>query len=1408
MANYEGGQASTEIPWDQRLRSEAQWRVWIGYIESAATAEEVWEYMDPDLPDEKVSKPPVDSRKTFPQANEVKEGAATASDLDEAEYLKYTRMVSLFEKERAFNNSIKKSIARINSRITDCVSSEFHHILTGKKTPREKLVRLAQQFKPKGDTRRQDLRNAWRHLVKTPIGKTSFERWLTNWSNLYEEAKSSKVPDICYFDDDNPEDRDPIRDFLQAVEPQDEFFSNLWKEKMQRPGDQSSFHDVVSAYRTHRNSKEQSKRGNASAVAFAATLNGQQTGGQLVLSNQNTRQQRCVCGSSKHHWKDCYHINASKRPPGWQQYESSRKRIEEGIKKLSAAEQQEITKMRSETSSLGKTAQLAITNGSDVPIESMAFFSASISPAVCNAAMVFPLKTSWIIDSGANVHICNRRDRFEGLVEERRTVTLGTGGTVTLGRGTAKVIIKNPTTGKTLWATLQNVWYAPDFQTNVISVSEIKKNGFFFNSELPAVTKEGKPVAICTEQYGLYLLEHYRDGKPALPAPAAFPALKTSAKPLVSVASHQIWHRRLAHMYDRRVETLAGMVDGIGFKGEAEDNAQCNPEKCEVCQLTKAKRQISRRPAEWSHTFGKFGKLHFDLVQLDEAYNGHKWISHLYVEGIRLHMSQSHGKKSGCVDAIIKFIAICRNQLGMDIKVFKSDNEKTLGRAIKEYCEVEGISAEFSVVGTPEQNGFIERAGGIIITTARALILDSGLPKKLWPEAVRAAVYLINRTPTTLQNGQQIIPWVEAMRNQQNQSDLRLNLSNLRLYGCRAYVRRQGIPQKDKMAPRAAIGYLVGYVASNIWRVWLPHLDAVKEVRDVIFDENVRLDPKELENPPASDVLEAMPWSVGEYEQEEVITDLEEPTLSPLPTEAQGKGRKDEQRKEMESRSPPTMMTPSATASPESTPAAASVEPSTLPGAFPEGPQRATEPLVSSNRLEAEGVRGMNQPEGPDQQLHGDLQAAASPATPVLSLSSSEQPVPAEYRRRGSLAPRDINSSVSDSNIIEGRRRRAYFASVASTEDGSQDPEDYHKGILSAFTAGMSSPQAYQRPHRDDLPPEPSNWLEMMRHPHRDAFVEAAALEVNTLEKKGTYQEVDRPTDRSIRILPLTWVFTYKFDSNGLLVKYKARICVRGDLQKMSTEEKYSATLAVRTARAIFALAATFNLDTAQFDAVNAFLNSPLDEEVYVELPPGLFPAGRRQRCWKLLRALYGLRKSPRLWQQEASRVLTSIGFKVVQEDICLFVADGIIVIFYVDDIIIFNHPSKRQQVANVARRLSEAWELRSMGEAQWFLGIRIIRNRQQGALWLCQDAYVSTMANKYHLTRERHLEVPPVSIANLKPYTGTATDEQKHEFSAKVGSAQYTTTITRPDAAKATSHLAQFLSNPSPEHMKGCRPS
>jgi hypothetical protein len=127
----------------------------------------------------------------------------------------------------------------------------------------------------------------------------------------------------------------------------------------------------------------------------------------------------------------------------------------------------------------------------------------------------------------------------------------------------------------------------------------------------------------------------------------------------------------------------------------------------------------------------------------------------------------------------------------------------------------------------------------------------------------------------------------------------------------------------------------------------------------------------------------------------------------------------------------------------------------------------------------------------------------------------------------------------------------------------------------------------------------------MINHPFQDGFMAVAGLEVESIKLRKTFNVEPRPQDRSIQVLPLKWVFNYKYDSNGFLTKLKARICVRGDLQTISSDDKRATTLAARTTRAIFALIAAFNLGTFQLDAINAFLNSDLDEDVYTHMPEG-----------------------------------------------------------------------------------------------------------------------------------------------------------------------------------------------------------
>ena len=77
----------------------------------------------------------------------------------------------------------------------------------------------------------------------------------------------------------------------------------------------------------------------------------------------------------------------------------------------------------------------------------------------------------------------------------------------------------------------------------------------------------------------------------------------------------------------------------------------------------------------------------------------------------------------------------------------------------------------------------------------------------------------------------------------------------------------------------------------------------------------------------------------------------------------------------------------------------------------------------------------------------------------------------------------------------------------------------------------------------------------------------------------------------------------------------------------------------------LMAMAAYFDLETRQMDAINAFVNCDLDEVVYMRLPPGFEKPGK---VLLLNKALYGLRRSPLLWQKKLIDVFTNLGFELV----------------------------------------------------------------------------------------------------------------------------------------------------------------
>ncbi|KAL1952853.1 hypothetical protein VTO42DRAFT_4097 [Malbranchea cinnamomea] len=190
-------------------------------------------------------------------------------------------------------------------------------------------------------------------------------------------------------------------------------------------------------------------------------------------------------------------------------------------------------------------------------------------------------------------------------------------------------------------------------------------------------------------------------------------------------------------------------------------------------------------------------------------------------------------------------------------------------------------------------------------------------------------------------------------------------------------------------------------------------------------------------------------------------------------------------------------------------------------------------------------------------------------------------------------------------------------------------------------------------------------------------IIMAYGVELKGLEARGTYKKVPRPKNYNGYILLLKWVWTYKFDDDGFLTKYKARLCVRGDLQDPTELDRRACTLAARAFRALMAIAAAFDLDMEQLDAVNTFCNSDIDELVYVEEPPE-FKSREENSVLQLLKALYGLRRSPLLWYRELAKALRELGFEAVDEEPCLFTDGRVFVFFYVDDIVLLARKGDR----------------------------------------------------------------------------------------------------------------------------------
>jgi hypothetical protein len=142
---------------------------------------------------------------------------------------------------------------------------------------------------------------------------------------------------------------------------------------------------------------------------------------------------------------------------------------------------------------------------------------------------------------------------------------------------------------------------------------------------------------------------------------------------------------------------------------------------------------------------------------------------------------------------------------------------------------------------------------------------------------------------------------------------------------------------------------------------------------------------------------------------------------------------------------------------------------------------------------------------------------------------------------------------------------------------------------------------------------------------------QAMASEIRALAENDTWELT--PYETGMRVLRGKWVYKIKRDSQGNIARHKARWVVKGYEQRygIDYEETFAGVAKAMALKALWAFAAQYDLEVEQMDAIVAFTQGEVSEEIYVEQPTG-FEAGGSPKVCRLKRALYGLKQSARLW--------------------------------------------------------------------------------------------------------------------------------------------------------------------------------
>ena len=128
---------------------------------------------------------------------------------------------------------------------------------------------------------------------------------------------------------------------------------------------------------------------------------------------------------------------------------------------------------------------------------------------------------------------------------------------------------------------------------------------------------------------------------------------------------------------------------------------------------------------------------------------------------------------------------------------------------------------------------------------------------------------------------------------------------------------------------------------------------------------------------------------------------------------------------------------------------------------------------------------------------------------------------------------------------------------------------------------------------------------------------------------------------------------------------------------------------------------------------------------------------------------------------------------------------------------------NSQPMIHGIKKQLMAVYQMKDLGAATSYLGIRITRDCKQRSIWIDQEDYIHNALTRFNLLNTNDTKTPLPEGVRLVAATELMPPEKLTRYQQLIGTLLYASIGTRPDIAFAVTRLLRYNANPTDEHQK-----